>query len=112
MEVGTTPWPNTPDPLPNPVLPHLTAEERARAQEAWKLGALLGHPGQQTLMRDLQNNCFASTALTSVDVANAVKIFGPCPACIGAKSDHLENHRQQARQRNTSVNAFMSTFFP
>jgi hypothetical protein len=81
------PDPATPVPLPiqAQTVVHLSAEERSRAQDAWKLCALLGHPGQQKLIRDLENNCFPGTHLTGRDVSNALQLFGPCPACIEAK---------------------------
>lgn len=82
-----TQWPNTPTPVPSPApaTTHLTSEERTRAESAWKLCALLGHPGWQKIIRDLDNNCYPDTHLTSADVTNGMKLYGPCPACIEAK---------------------------
>ncbi len=81
-------WVVTPHPLPPQDRPpghHLTAEELRRASEAWKLCALLGHPGFDKISRDLDNNCYPDTYLTSMDVRNAVNHFGACPACVEAK---------------------------
>lgn len=80
-------WTVTPVPLPigDRQGRHLSAEEQGRASEAWKLCTTLGHPGHDKIAKDLDNNCYRDTHLTSSDVRNAVNFYGPCPACMEAK---------------------------
>jgi hypothetical protein len=65
-------------------VPHFTYEERQRAQAAFDLHVSLGHPGDKSLMRSLDNGNY-STNLTGKDLRNARSIFGPCLACLEAK---------------------------
>lgn len=64
---------------------HYTAEERKRALEAWRLCAKLGHPGFDTIMRDLDCGVHPDSMLTSRDVKNAIALHGPCAQCLEAK---------------------------
>lgn len=69
----------------HPLPRNVTAEQRNRAKEAWKLCALRGHPGFDTIMRDLDNGTHPDCPLTSADVKLAIELFGPCTACIESK---------------------------
>jgi hypothetical protein len=67
---------------------HFTAEQRSRALEAWKLCALLGHPGHEKISRDLDNGAHPESNLTSQDVKNGVELFGECTACLEGKMNN------------------------
>lgn len=67
------------------VIKHYTPEERSRALKAWRLCPLLGHPGFETIKRDLNNNCLLGTNLTARDVTNGVELYGPCLGCLEGK---------------------------
>lgn len=69
----------------NPLPRNVTAEQRSRAKQAWDLCALRGHPGFDTIMRDLDNGTHPDCPLTSADVKLAIELFGPCTACIESK---------------------------
>jgi hypothetical protein len=64
---------------------HYSAEERKRAHEAFNLCALLGHPGEDKIITDLDNNTYPNNYLTSKDVKNAEELYGPCLPCIEGK---------------------------
>eukprot|EP01033_Poteriospumella_lacustris_P017855 gene17856-12799_t len=64
---------------------HYTPEERTRALQASKLCALWGHPGQDVIIRDLENGCRDGMHLTSRDYRNALELYGPCVACLEGK---------------------------
>ena len=64
---------------------HITAEERARAKEAFGLCKLLRHPGDEYLIQALKNGVFTSTHLTAQDLRNARTLYGPCQACREGK---------------------------
>lgn len=65
---------------------HFTAEERARAKEAWELCPLLGHPGFKSIIHGLDNGNYANhTHLCGQDVKNGIKIFGRCLSCLEGK---------------------------
>jgi hypothetical protein len=63
----------------------LSADERRRAEEAFPLCGLLGHPGDQSIIDALDGNHFPGTHLTSQDFRNARRVFGDCVACIEGK---------------------------
>jgi hypothetical protein len=63
----------------------LSAENRPRAQQAFNLCRLLGHPSDQALISLLGNGNMIGTALTSQDLRTARHLFGPCPACVEGK---------------------------
>jgi hypothetical protein len=65
-------------------LPHLSADERMRAKEAFKLCELLRHPGDKAII-DMLDGGTMQTHLTAQDFRNARKLFGVCPACTEAK---------------------------
>jgi len=71
--------------LVNETRPHLTAEERSRAKEAFQLCRKLRHPGDEPVIQALTNNLFTATHLTSQDFRNARAISGPCKACREGK---------------------------
>jgi len=71
--------------LPEVIRPHLTAEERARAKEAWSLCDVLGHPGPDSVIEALNNGIFQSSHLTGQDYLNGRQLFGDCPACVEGK---------------------------
>jgi hypothetical protein len=62
-----------------------SAEERSRAQQAFNLCRLLGHPSDQALISLLDNGNMMGTALTSQDLRTARHLFGPCPASVEGK---------------------------
>ena len=64
---------------------YFSNEERLRAQQAHKLCSQLGHPGDRSLMKSLENNIFNNCQLTGKDLNNARKLFGPCAECLLAK---------------------------
>lgn len=62
----------------------MSAQDRARAKEAYKLCDLLGHPGIAKVKKTLEGPNLTSH-LTPYDVENAVLLYGPCPACVEGK---------------------------
>ena len=64
---------------------HFSAEEIARAKEAYELCALLGHPGYKSLCRSLDNGNYSHCHLTSADVRNALALYGKCLGCLEGK---------------------------
>ena len=72
-----------------PIAPrHYTAEQRSRALDAWKLCALLGHPGHEKIATDLDNGAHPESNLTSQDVKNGLELFGDCTACLEGKMNN------------------------
>ena len=64
---------------------HFSAEQIARAKEAYKLCGLLGHPGDPAVAHALQNGNFVHTHLTPQDLYAARRLFGQCMACTEGK---------------------------
>lgn len=62
----------------------LSAQDRARARDAYQLCGLLGHPGINKVKRTLSGPNLQSH-LTTFDLDNATLIYGPCPACVEGK---------------------------
>jgi hypothetical protein len=60
--------------------PHYSAGERMRACEAFDLCANLRHPGDDAIIKALDNGTFASSHLTAQDFRIGRALFGACPA--------------------------------
>ena len=68
-----------------PRVRHYSAEERARAKQAYDLHIRLGHPNDQYLIKALENGNYNHCHLTGQDLRNARELYGKCPACLEAK---------------------------
>jgi hypothetical protein len=64
---------------------HFTRQQRIRAEAAWKLHSVSGHPSHQALGDQCEHGAFEGVKLTRADVDNAYKIFRICHACAEAK---------------------------
>ena len=74
-------------PSPHGAMPqqHFSAEQIARAKEAYQLCGLYAHPGDQALLNGLRNGNFLGTHLNEKDLIVARQLFGPCMACTEGK---------------------------
>lgn len=64
----------------------LTPPEKIRAGQCRELHKSLGHPGDSALAKALDGGSYPEMRLTSKDVRNAHKLFGPCTSCLIGKS--------------------------
>jgi hypothetical protein len=65
---------------------HLSANELHRAREALELHRTTGHMSDDSLSTALDNGCYTNINLTSQDIRNMRKVYGPCTACYEGKA--------------------------
>ena len=63
----------------------MSALEIKRAKEVIALHQANGHPSMESLSEALDNGAWPGINLTSHDIRNALKLFGPCSACQEGK---------------------------
>ena len=73
-------------PIPSIKRPAFTPEETKRAEQARRLCRLLGHVGDESLIRMIKSGACLNTPVTEADVRRANAILGPCLGCSLGKT--------------------------
>ena len=88
-------------------IPHVNAEQRARADAAEELHNDLCHPSDRSLATNLSTGKLPYSVLTSADISLNRHLRGPCPHCAAGKH-HNPPHTPSTSPPATSIGEVLS----